>query len=95
VNHLISEGKAKWAAGQREPSGAEVARDLSAQVRGLQRDQTKGPCLEVSLGLCEGAEYVQGSSPILSGPMGLGLSGGLSQHTANASCFLIAGRHRG
>ena len=40
MNHLVSERKAKWAAGQRKSLGAEVARDLSAQVWGLQRDQT-------------------------------------------------------
>lgn len=47
MNHLVSERKAKWAAGQRKSLGAEVARDLSAQVWGLQRDQTQHPCLEV------------------------------------------------
>ena len=67
MNHLVSQRKAKWAAGQRKSLGAEVARDLSAQVWGLQRDQTQRPCLEVSLGLCEGTEYVQGRLSILSG----------------------------
>lgn len=33
VNHLVSERKAKWAAGQRKPSGAEVVRDVSASER--------------------------------------------------------------